>query len=112
MPSSNDDSGKFEDSLSNVVDIRDRLPAAFTGIKTPSTQLAAKILRVLSEDKEGKVYDHLAALIMTSHIIQKMLKESCGFTEDEMQYMRAKALDITESITVNLSFKKKDEDKG
>lgn len=104
MPSSEDDSKESKTEGAKILDIRDRLPPVVFG-DNPSGRMATKLLKVLTAD-DGQPYEHIAALMMVSHTLQRILKDGFGTSEEEMQYIRERAYEITENIHITINFKK------
>jgi hypothetical protein len=90
--------------MAKVLDIRDRLPPLVLG-DNPCGRVATKLLAVLTND-ENEPYVHIAALIVTSHTLQRLLKEGYGTSEEEMHYIRERAHEMAENMRVELTFKK------
>lgn len=102
MASSSDDSSGSEPKGAKVLDITDRLPHVVLG-DNPAGRVAVKLLAVLTND-DGEPHVHLAALMLTSFALQKMLK-SVGNSEEQMNYIRERACEIAENMTIEVGVK-------
>lgn len=93
-----------EPPSAKILDIRDRLPPLVFG-DNPAGRVATKLMAVLTND-ENEPYVHIAALIVTSVTLQRLLKEGYGISEVDMMYIRERAMELAESLQVNMTFKK------
>lgn len=91
--------------MGKVIDIRDRLPPVVFG-DNPAGAVATKILAMLVND-ENEPYVHIAALMITSITLQRLLKEgNPPVPEAEMQYIRERAMEMADNVRIEIGFKK------
>lgn len=108
VASSNDESPPSEPEGAKILDIRDRLPPVIFG-DNPSGNLAVALLKTIMEQDEGKPHVWLAALMLTSFSLQRMLKEGYSVPEEKMRVIREMAMEIADNTQINIDFKKKPE---
>jgi|SRR5688572_18794528 len=108
MPSSNDDSEESKNKGGVVIDIRKHLPPVIKG-SDPASNLAVAILKTITESDEGKPHVWLAALMMSSFALQRMLKEGHKVPEDKMNLIREHAMEIADNIRIEIGYKPEDE---
>lgn len=88
-----------------VIDIRDRLPPVVFG-DNPAGVVATKILALLIND-ENEPYVHIAALMLASITLQRLLKEGDPpASEEEMQYIRERAMEMADGVRIEIGIKK------
>src|SRR3972149_1929391 len=94
-----------EEETGKGIDIRDRLPPVVFG-DNPAGVVATKILAMLVND-ENEPYVHIAALMLTSITLQRLLKEGDPpATEEEMQYIRERAMEMADGVRIEIGVKK------
>lgn len=104
MTSSNDDStGGKKSNESNVIDLRDRLPAVMFG-EHPAGKLAAELMKVISKGNE-LAYEQIAALMMVSHTIQNVLRHGHNASEEDLTHIMERAIEITDNTRIRIELK-------
>ena len=98
-------SNEEEPKGAKILDIRDRLPPVVFG-DNPAGRVATKILALLIND-ENEPYVHIAALMITSITLQRLLKEgNPPVSEEEMQYIRMRAMEMADGVRIVIGVKK------
>lgn len=63
-----------------------------------------RIFEMLTSDP-SEPYEHLAALILVSRTLQRLLVEGHKATEDQMRYIWDRALEIADNTRVQIGYK-------
>jgi hypothetical protein len=89
-------SDKEDEELSNVIDIRSRLPKLIESMQ-PAERMAHKICDVFMTE-EVPVYEYFAALMVVSHYLQAQLRLGFNASEDHIRFQFSRAMDIAATI--------------
>lgn len=101
--SSDDDAPVEETGMGKILDIRDRLPPHIFG-DNPTGNLSVRIFEMLINDP-NEPYVHLAALILVSRTLQRLLSDGHKASEDQIRYVWDRALEIADNTRVEIGFK-------
>lgn len=53
----------------------------------------------------GQPHEHLAAVMLASRTLQRLLSEGYGYTEEQMSEIRSAALELADSLHIKINFK-------
>lgn len=62
-------------------------------------------MKTIIEHDTGKPHIWLAALMMTSFTLQRMLKDGYKVPEEKMRVIREAAMELADGIKINIDFK-------
>lgn len=100
-----------ETVISNVIDIRDRLPPHIFGTD-PSGNMAVAILEAIIKQNEGAPHVWFAGLMTASCTLQRLLAHDHNIDQDKLRAIFAKAMEIADSMQINIDIKSTPPERG